>query len=179
VLTPTAGALERNRTVSRVGERALAVVRSDHRVDVYHSQWAGSVNRLTRVLETPVDPVAALAGADWQYRGRWPPGTLSRRVDALDIAVVYHVSASGVTVYLPVWLGFTWPGERVTRGVLVRVDTYEQCRCLRATLRFLKSVFHEAIGLDLLDSDTARDLLALALRTRCSPDRIHTPGTRL
>ena len=179
MLTPTVGALERNRAVSRVGERALAVVRGDHRVDVYHSQWAGSVDRLVRVLETPVDPVTTLAAADWQYRGRWPPGTLSRRVDALDIAVVYHVLASGVTVYLPVWLGFTRPGERVTRGVLVRVDTYEQCRCLRATLRFLKSVFHEAIGLDLLDSDTARDLLALTLRTCCSPDRIHTPGTRL
>ena len=179
MFTPTVRALERTRGVSRVGERALAVIQGDNRVDVYHSQWAGSVDRLARVLEAPVDPVTVLAAADWQYRGRWPPGERSPRVDALDIAVVYHISASGVRVYLPVWPGFTWPAERVTRGLLVRVDTYEGCRCLRATLRFLKSVFHEAIRLDVLDSDAARDLLVLALRTCCSPDRIHTSGTRL
>lgn len=165
--------------VGRVGERALAVVPRDNYVEVYYSQWAGGADRLWRVFGAPGDPVDTLAGADWEYRGRWPPGAVSRRVDALDIAVVYQVSACDVTVSLPVWPGFTWPDRRVTGGVLVRVDTRGECRRLRTTLRFLKSVFHEAVGLDWLDPDTARDLLALALRTYCSPDRIHTPGTRL
>jgi hypothetical protein len=179
VPTATDSARECSRAVGRVGERALAVVQDDRQVDVYYSQWAGRTRRLARVLDGPGDSLEALAGADWEFRGRLPRGTVSRRVDALAIEAVYHLSVRGVRVYLPVWLGFSWPGERVSGGVLVRVETPGECRGLRATLRFLRGVLHEALGLDWFDQETARDLLALALRSHCSSDRIHTPGTPL
>jgi len=177
--TTTASAGERPRTVGHVGDRALAVVQSGCQVDVYRSQWAGEADRLARVLDAQVDPIRALAAGDWAFCGRWQAEAVSRRVDALDIEAVYHVSVRGVTVYLPVWLGFTWPDERPTSGVLVRVDTRGECRRLRATVRFLKSVFHNALGLGWLAPATARDLLSLTLRGYCPPGRIHTPGTPL
>jgi hypothetical protein len=183
VLQSGQGVLQSGQGIVQSGQGVVqsgqGIVQSGQGVDVYESQWAGGSDRLARVLDTSVDPICALAAADWEYRGRWPAPAVSRRVDALATESVYHVSVGGVRVYLPVWLGFTWPGERVTGGVLLRVDTREECRRLRATVRFLKSVFHEAIGRDWLDPPGARDLLALALRTYCPPTRIHTPGTPL
>lgn len=167
--------------MSAVGERALAAVQYDGRVDVYYAQWAGSDSHLLRVLDAPPgQQFEPLLGANWRYRGQWRPEAFPRTVDALDIDVVYLVLARGVTVYLPVWLGFSWPSEpTTTRGVLVRVDTPEEHRRLRKLVQFLKGVFHEAIALEWVGPSTARDLLALALRTYGTRERIHTPGTPL
>lgn len=164
-----------------MGERALAAVQYDGHVDVYYAQWAGSDSHLLRVLDAPPgQQFEALLGANWRYRGQWRPEAFPRTVDALDIDAVYLVSARGVTVYLPVWLGFSWPSEpTTTRGVLVCVDTPEEHRRLRKLVQFLKGVLHEAIALEWVGPSTARDLLALALRTYGTRERIHTPGTPL
>lgn len=162
-----------------VGERALAAVESDRHLDVYHSQWAGSHDRLGAVLDTAGDPLEALTGADWVRRGRLTPAAFPRQIDRLETSAVYLVSTRGVRVYLPVWLGFSPPTGDRAGGVFVRVHTLRECCRLWHTVQFLKSLFHEAIGLAWLDSATARNLLALALRLYCTSGRLHTPGTPL
>lgn len=173
-----AGGTESRGAVS-VGERALAAVGGDRQLDIYHSQWAGSHDRLGAVLGAAGDPLEALAGADWVYRGRCAPAAFPRQIDRLETSAVYLVSTRGVRVSLPVWLGFSPPDGGRASGVFVRVHTLRECCHLRHTVQFLKSLFHEAIGLAWLDSATARDLLALALRLYCTPERLHTPGTPL
>jgi hypothetical protein len=165
--------------VSPVGERALAAVRCDRHLEVYHSRWAAGDERLARVLDSPVDPLDALVVADWGYRGRYTASGFPPQVDTLDIEAVYLVSVCGVRVYRPVWLGLSWPDGRSAGGVLVRVDTLGEYHRLRAAVQFLKGVFHEASWLGWVDRPTARDLFALAVRTYCRPERIHTPGTPL
>lgn len=165
--------------VSCVGERALAAVRRAGHLEVYYSQWAGANDRLAAVLDAPVDSLDSLAAANWQYRGRLAPAALSGQTDPLAIEAVYLVSTRGLTVYLPVWLGFTWPREGTPDGLFVRIERFAECRRLQTTVLFLKGVFHEAVGLSVLDCATASDLLALALRVYCGRERIHTPGASL
>ena len=166
--------------VSTVGERALAAIRDGRHVDVYGSRWAGSGHRLARILGTTGDRrFDALLGADWRYRGRWAAAAFPRSVDYLDIEAVYVLSARRVTVYLPVWFGFSPPAGRATDGVLVRVDTPGAERRLRRTVQFLKGVLHEVIRHGVLGPERARDVLALAVYTHCTPAHIHTPGTLL
>lgn len=162
-----------------MGERALAAVRWAGHLEIYYSQWAGGNDRLASVLDARVESLEVLAADTWQYRGRCAPATFSGQIDPLDIEAVYLVSTRGVTVYLPVWLGFTWPPEETLTGLFVRVEQFAEYRRLRTVVMFLKSVFHEAVGLTWLDCATAGDLLALALWTYCDPERIHTPGTPL
>lgn len=166
--------------VSTVGERALAAIRDGRYVDVYDARWAGSGHRLSRILGTTGDgQFDALLGAGWRYRGRWAADTFPHSVDCLDTEAVYVLSVRGVTVYLPVWLGFSPPAGRATDGVLVRVDTPGAERRLRRTVQFLKGVLHEAIRHDVLGPERARDVLSLAVYTHCTPAHIHTPGTLL
>ena len=163
-----------------MGERALAAVRGERGLDIYYAHRGGAEECLAQVLDAPVDgQLRALAGVTWRPRGRCEPATLSDRVDHLDTDVVYLVSTRGVTVYLPVWLGFAWPADRLTAGVLVRVETPRECRALRAMVRFWKDVCHEAIGLGWVDATLARDLFALALRVYCPPGRIRASGSSL
>ena len=163
--------------VSPVGERALAAVRCADRVDVYHAQWAGSNDLLARVFDSRVEAVDVLAGVDWTHRGRYDPAAFPP-VDALGVEAVYLLSAGGVRVYLPVWPGFSWPGDGVA-GLLVRVGTLRACRRLRWLVRFLKGLYHEAIARGHIDARTARRLLVLGLRSDCAPGQVHPPDTPL
>lgn len=163
--------------MSIVGERALAAVRNRSAVDIYESQWAGTEQQLSWVLGAPVDEqFDALLGANWRYRGRYTT-SLSRTVDYLDIEAVYLLSAHGVSVYLPVWLGFSPPDARASDGVLVPVETIGEYRRVRRTVQFLKELFHDAIVVGVLDSRRARDLLTLAVYTRCLPGQNLTSET--
>lgn len=161
--------------VGSVGERALAALAVDGQVEVYYAHWAAGERRLVAVLAGPGDAIGALTGADWRYRGRYDRAVFPRTVDTLGVDAVYHVSGDGVRVYLPVWPGFDTPTDRAT-GLFVRVETVGELRRLRRTVGFLKALFHDAIGLTWLDSVTARDLLVLALRRYCPPDRLTPPG---
>lgn len=160
--------------VYRVGERALATLESGGTVEIYYSQWGGCDPCLSRVLGGPGDPTKTLSVADWQYRGQSTPAELPRRVDTIDIDAVYHISARGVQVYRPVWPGFSRPGSATATGALVRVDTFGEFRRLRAAVQFLKGVLYGAIAREWLDRATAGDLLALAVRSYCGSDRVHT-----
>jgi len=169
--------------VGVVGERALAAVclGDGGQVEVYHSRWAGGDSRLRRVLHAPGDPLDALAGAEWQYRGRQDRTAFHDSVDTLGVDAVYLLPGRGVRVYLPVWLGIPgtveqkekWWAGRVTDGVLVRVESFGECRRLRGVVRLLKELCYEAVRRAWFDRRTARNLLALALWSD------HTPGTPL
>lgn len=175
--------------VGVVGERALAAVRvgDGGRVDVYHSRWAGGDSRLRRVLHGPGDPLDALGDAGWGYRGRQDRTAFPGGVDTLGVDAVYLFPGRGVRVYLPVWLGIpgtaeqtggSWAG-RATDGLLLRVEAFGECRRLRGMARFLKELFCVAVRRALVDRQTARDLLVLALQSDHTPGRVHTPGTPL
>ena len=165
-----------------MGERALAVVRGDDADHLYYSQWAG--RHATRILSAPHrDRIAILLDADWQYRDSLAPTAVSHHVDTLTIEAVYLVSADRVTVFQPVWLGVASPDDaeidRLTDGLLVHTATPAEFRRLRTTTQFFKGLLSEALRLDILDTEQARDVLALAVRAVCTPERIHTPGTPL
>lgn len=177
--------------VSGVGERALAAVRvrDGSQVEVYYSQWAGGDGRLRRVLHSFGDPLDALTGASagWRYRGRQDQTTFAGGVDTLGLDAVYLLRDRDVRVYLPVWLGIpraveqtgaSW-AEQATDGVLVRVETFGECRRLREVVRFLKELFYRAVRRAWFDRQTARNLLALALGSDHTPGRVHTSGTPL
>jgi hypothetical protein len=175
--------------VGVVGERALAVVRvgDGGRVDVYHSRWAGGDSRLRRVLHGPGDPLDALGDAEWRYRGRQDRTAFAGGVDTLGVDAVYLLPGRGVRVYLPVWLGMpetteqtgeSWAGP-ATDGLLLRVEAFGECRRLRGMVRFLKELCYRAVRRAWVDCRTARNLLALALRSEHTPGRVHTPGTPL
>ena len=175
--------------VTVVSERALAAVTVEGggQVEIYHSRCAGAESRLRRVLHKPGDPLDALDGVGWQYRGRQDRTAFPGAVDTLGVDVVYLLPDRGVRVYLPVWLGL--PGtveqtgtswvERTTNGVLVRVKAFGECRHLRAEIRFLKELFYGAVRRGWFNRRVAHGLLALALRSDHTPGRVHTPGTPL
>lgn len=178
-----------SKEVGVVAEGALAVVclEGGGQVEVYHSRWAGGDSRLRRVLHAPGDPLDALCGAKWQYRGRRDRTAFPGGVDTLGLDAVYLLPGRGVRVYLPVWLGMpetaeqtgrSW-AERATNGLLLHVDAFGQCRRLRGMVRFLKSLFCVAVRRAWIDRETARNLLALALRSDHTPGRVHTPGAPL
>ncbi len=181
--------IQASEEVGVVAERALAAVclEGGGQVEVYRSRWAGGDSRLRRVLHGPGDPLDALCDVGWQYRGRQDRTAFPGGVDALGVDAVYLLPGQGVRVYLPVWLGVprtveqtgeSW-AERATDGLLLRVGAFGECRRLRGVVRFLKSLFCGAVRRAWIDRKTARNLLALALRSEHTPGRVHTPGAPL
>lgn len=151
-----------------VGERALAACRRpDGRYDIYYSQWAASDAVLAELLDAGQPPrYATLTELDWQYHAIHTSETLVQSLDYLAMEAVYLLSPAGLTVSLPVWLGFGRPNESVdpTTGVLVQVHSLVEYRQLRATVRFLKGVFRDGIRAGLLSDSCAVSLLVIGLR---------------
>lgn len=153
--------------VSRVGERALAACETTGGYVCYRSQWGGSDGALRAAFAPWPDRGHLLAQFDWQFAGRNSWRAVVERTDYLRFEAVYRLTGRGVTVYLPLWLGFeTGPRTEPSRGVLVRTHSLSDYERLAARLREMKSTLDAEIEAGNISTDTARQTLRITVSDR-------------
>lgn len=155
--------------VAVVGERALALCeRADARHDVFSSQWAGNGDLLGSVLGERSAGLEALERAEWERRGRVSREEVIGRLDYLSIAVLYEVSADGVRVRLPVWLGLDSLAHDdgplpPAFGALIPVGGIAEALRVRLGTRWLREAAARAVEVGLLSVPAAVRLLLVFL----------------
>lgn len=147
-----------------MGNRALVACHRERGVyDLYRSQWAGSESRTASVLAAVGhEPTSALLGCEWSSAGVASLSGLLKSFDYLAFDILYLVSASGVQVFYPVWLGVptgATEGTRPTDGVLVRVESIAAVRALRRRCRRLKEFLGTGVETSVLTPSDARACL--------------------
>lgn len=151
-----------------MGERALAacpvVDGPSGTFDWYTAQWAGSEDAVRSVFGQSTD---ALYRYDWQYQKRAVWSTMIDTLDYLQYEAVYRISAAGVTVYLPLWLGFN-PDDRTapSTGALLETHSLTEFRLLREQIQWLKATLGRAVEEGTIGLETARYILLSMLSSR-------------
>lgn len=155
-----------------MGERALAVCLPEK--SLYYSQWGASTEILRGVLaaDSPPGQFRALLHEEWGFHGQLSV-PLPDGIDHLNCEGVYALSGEGVDLYLPLWFGFpqldTTPP--VSRGVLVRVSSFEELSSRRMAFRRHKSEIGDAVGAGLFDERHALWTLLHALEGPAYPSQ--------
>ena len=151
-----------------VGERALAAcpVVDAGTCDWYTAQWAGSEVAVRGVFSQSAD---ALYRYEWEYQGRETWSATVEGLDYLQYAALYRIGCAGVSVYLPLWLGFGSDSQTApSTGALLETHSVTEFRLLRERSQRLKALLGRAVEAGTISLEDAQNTLLSVLSSRAS-----------